>query len=98
MLADVPKVVSDSSTLGFPMLSMLVLVPFAGAVITMLTPRRRPDIGRAVGYVTSAGVLGVSLFLLTQFDTGATAGGYQLLESHSLLGSLGVRWSMGVDG
>jgi NADH-quinone oxidoreductase subunit M len=98
MLAAFPQAVSDSSKLGFPMLSMLVLTPFVGAVITMFTPRRRPDIGRAVGYVTSAGVLGVSAFLLTQFDTGATKGGYQLLESHSLLGTLGVRWSMGVDG
>ena len=93
-LLDVPH----GTKLSYPILTLLVLAPFVGAVIAMLTPRRRPEIGRAVGYVTSAGVLGVALFLLTQFDTGPIKGNYQLYESHSLLGSLGVRWSLGVDG
>ena len=64
----------------------------------MCTPARRPEIARAVGYVTSVAVLGMALFLLTQFDTDPAKSGYQLFESHSWLGTLGIRWTLGVDG
>jgi NADH-quinone oxidoreductase subunit M len=84
--------------MGFPLLSALVLVPFGGAVLTMLTPRRRPEYARAAGYVTSVVVLGMALSLLTQFETGPEHAGYQLFESHSWLGTLGIRWTLGIDG
>src|SRR6476659_561275 len=98
MLADVPAIVSGSSEVGFPLLTVLVFVPYVGAVIALCTPNRRTAIARAVGYVTSAAVLGMALFLLTQFDTGATKGGYQLYETHSWLRVVGMRWTLGVDG
>src|SRR5207302_1152019 len=68
------------------------------AVVAMCVPRRRPEVVRAVGYVTTAAVFGMSLFLLTQFGTGANESGYQLFESHSWIGTLGIRWTLGVDG
>ncbi len=98
MLAAVPEITSRSSSLGFPLLTALVLTPAAGALIALCVPRRRPEVGRAVGYATSAAVFGLSVFLLTQFDTGPTDTGYQLYESHSWIGALGIRWTLGVDG
>jgi NADH-quinone oxidoreductase subunit M len=98
MLADVPAIVSKSSEVGFPLLTVLIFVPYVGAVIALCTPNRRTEIARSVGYVTSTAVLGMALFLLTQFDTGATKGGYQLYETHSWLRVVGMRWTLGVDG
>jgi NADH-quinone oxidoreductase subunit M len=96
MLAALAPVASSSSKLGFPLLTALVFAPAIGAVIAMVTPARRPDVARAVGYVTSAAVFGMAIWLLTQFDAGKA--GYQLYESHSWIGTLGIKWTLGVDG
>jgi NADH-quinone oxidoreductase subunit M len=91
-----PHVVSTSSKLDFPLLTALVLLPAAGAVLTMLVPRRRPELARAVGYAVSIATLGMALFLLTQFQTGRA--GYQLFETHKWMPVLGISWTLGVDG
>jgi NADH-quinone oxidoreductase subunit M len=96
MLAELTPVVSTSAKLGFPLLTVLVATPFAGAVIALVTPQRRPEYARAVGYVTSVTVFGMAIFLLTQFESGAA--GYQLFEHHSWLGTLGINWTLGIDG
>ena len=98
MLAALTPIASTSSKLGYPLLSFLVLVPAAGAVLAMLVPSRRPDLARAIGYVTSAAVFGMALYMLIVFDTNPTKGGYQLYESHSWLTTFGMRWTLGVDG
>ena len=64
--------------LGFPLLTALVLVPFAGALITALVPRSRPELARVAGYATSVAVAGLAVPMLTQFRTGPDAGVYQL--------------------
>jgi NADH-quinone oxidoreductase subunit M len=81
---------------GFPLLTALILVPAAGAVITLLIPGRRPELARTVGYVTSAATFGLAVYLLIQFDTGHA--GYQFVSDHSWMPALGIRWTLGVDG
>jgi len=98
MLAALTPIVSTSSKLGFPLLTALVFLPTVGALFTLFVPERRPEVARAVGYVTSVAVFGMALYLLTQFDTDPTKAGYQLFEDHSWIGALGVRWTLGVDG
>jgi len=98
MLADITPVVSTSSKLGYPLLTFLVFLPALGAGVAMLTPSRRPELARVVGYITSMTTFGMAIFLLTQFDVGPLKSGYQLVESHSWIGALGVRWTLGVDG
>jgi NADH-quinone oxidoreductase subunit M len=85
--------VSDAA---FPLLTALLLVPAAGAVITLLVPGRRPELTRVVGYVTSAATFGLAVYLLVQFDTKHT--GYQFGSSHQWMPALGIRWTLGVDG
>jgi NADH-quinone oxidoreductase subunit M len=82
--------------MDFPLLSALIFLPAAGAVLVMCTPRNRPDVGRAVGYVTSACVFAMVVYLLVQFDTAKV--GYQFVDHHSWIGSLGISWTVGVDG
>jgi NADH-quinone oxidoreductase subunit M len=97
MLATLPPGVSSTSTsIGFPLLTALILLPAIGMVITMFVPARRPELARAVGYVTSAGVFALAVYLLVQFDTGQA--GYQFYESHSWIGALGISWTLGVNG
>jgi NADH-quinone oxidoreductase subunit M len=91
-----PNVVSRSSAVDFPLLTTLIVLPAVGAVLTMLVPRRRPELARAVGFAVSIATLGMAIYLLIVFETGKT--GYQLVESHSWLPTLGIRWSLGVDG
>ena len=71
-------------------------MPAAGALLTLLVPARRPELTRVVGYVTSAAVLGLAVYLLIQFDTGNA--GYQFVSSHEWMPALGIRWTLGVDG
>jgi NADH-quinone oxidoreductase subunit M len=82
--------------MDFPLLTALILLPLAGAVIVLVTPSSRPDLGRAIGYVTSACVFAMAVYLLVQFDNAKP--GYQFVDQHSLSGTLGVDWKVGVDG
>ncbi len=79
-----------------PVLLTMILVPVAGAVIAMLMPARRPEYGRIVGYVASVIVLGMSVFLLLNFDK--KLHGFQFADSHAWITLLGVRLAFGIDG
>ena len=49
---------SHAADVGFPLLTALILVPAAGAVLTLLMPAQRPELTRMVGYITSAATFG----------------------------------------
>ena len=51
---------------------------------------------RAVGYAATAATLGLTGWLLWNFQTGHA--GYQFVESERWIGSLGVKYVVGVDG
>jgi NADH-quinone oxidoreductase subunit M len=87
---------SPESGVGFPLLTALVILPAAGAVLTLLMPARRPELSRVVGYVASAATFGLAVYLLIQFDT--SSAGYQFVSSHTWMPALGIRWLLGVDG
>ncbi|MDQ1382084.1 MAG: hypothetical protein QOJ71_2803, partial [Actinomycetota bacterium] len=53
LLGALTTVVEPNSKFGFPLLTFLVFLPAIGAIVTMLMPVRRPELSRAVGYVTS---------------------------------------------
>jgi NADH-quinone oxidoreductase subunit M len=80
----------------FPVLTTLILLPAAGAVITLLMPNRRPELARMAGYAASVATLGLALFVLFDFDRGDA--GYQFVSDHAWMEPLGVRWTLGVDG
>ncbi len=81
---------------GFPILTAIILTPFVGALVTMVLPRRRPEYVRVVGFVATAATLGFAGALLYSFHT--HSGGYQFVENTSWMGTLGVRYHLGVDG
>jgi NADH-quinone oxidoreductase subunit M len=82
--------------MDFPILTVLIVLPAAGAVISTLMPRGRPELVRAVGYATTIATLGMAVFLLADFDR--SDAGYQFVSDHAWMEPLGVRWTVGVDG
>jgi NADH-quinone oxidoreductase subunit M len=79
----------------FPYLVALVALPAAGALVVALLPGR-DDLLRAVALGTSLVTAVVAAALLVDFEVGDA--GYQFLESRSWIDSLGIRFTLGVDG
>ncbi|MEY2437773.1 MAG: hypothetical protein QOF97_2609, partial [Acidimicrobiaceae bacterium] len=52
-----------------PLLTGLVIVPFLGALIVALLPRRRPEMVRMVAVLSSTLALALSIAVLVQFKT-----------------------------
>jgi NADH-quinone oxidoreductase subunit M len=81
---------------SFPLLTTLIALPFAGALLVMLLPRRRPELAKILGFVVAAATGALSLFLLTQYK--ADGPQFQFVSQHAWIRDLGVSWKLGVDG
>ena len=81
---------------GFPILTALIVTPIIGALLVLFTPARRPEIARAVGYLTSVATLGFAGWLLWDFQTGVRT--FQFVEENRWFDALGVGYIVGVDG
>lgn len=80
---------------SLPLLSLIVLAPFVGAVLLALAPKLGSRAARALSLVFSASTLVLGLAALAQFQPAVT--GYQLVERHSWIASLGVNYFLGLD-
>jgi NADH-quinone oxidoreductase subunit M len=81
---------------SFPLLTSLVVVPFAGALLVAALPRMRTDVAKILGFVLSAATGAISLFLLTQYE--ARGAQFQFVSQHDWIRDLGVSWKLGIDG
>jgi NADH-quinone oxidoreductase subunit M len=79
-----------------PLLNALIIVPAVGAVVVALLPRNRPELARQVGVLASAITGALSVYLLTQFETGDP--GFQFESVQSWIPDLGISWHVGIDG
>jgi NADH-quinone oxidoreductase subunit M len=80
----------------FPWLTVLVVVPLAGAVLTALTPRFGTAVlAKQIALAVSLLTLVVGIVIATQYDAGA---GMQLTETHTWIEAFGVHYALGVDG
>ena len=83
---------------GFPWISVLTLLPLAGAVLVLLFGRAAGrSLGRLTAVVFAAAALAVALLLWFRFQRGAAAG-TQFQEWHAWAPSLGLEYHVGVDG
>ena len=78
-----------------PVLTVMVLVPLAGALLLWLVPPLR-GLARQVGLAFSLGALGVGIWALALFDPGRGAD-IQLAEVHPWIPVLGISWALGVN-
>ena len=81
----------------FPVLSALVVVPVIGALTMLVLPDNRPEHFKQLAFLFSAVVGAMSIGVLTDFDT-AHAANFQLTDTHTWIESLGISWSLGIDG
>jgi NADH-quinone oxidoreductase subunit M len=88
-------VVVVSNSLGFPLLTVLVLVPAGGALALGLLPRANRVLIEFVGLATSLATLGLAIAASVLLHV---APGYQFVSSHAYASALGIRWEVGVDG
>ena len=81
----------------FAVLTALVLVPAAGALVLLAMPRSRPDLFKLVALLASASTAALAVWMLASFDRG-TAASFQFSERYQWIEGLGVSWQVGVDG
>ena len=79
-----------------PWLSILWLVPLAGAVLIMLLPPTRRRLARYVGLLVAIATLAVSVVLTASFKPGGAP--YQFVEKHEWIPAFGTGYTLGIDG
>ncbi|CMT93940.1 NADH dehydrogenase subunit M [Mycobacterium tuberculosis] len=79
-----------------PWLSVLWLVPLAGAVLIILLPPGRRRLAKWAGMVVSVLTLAVSIVVAAEFKPSAEP--YQFVEKHSWIPAFGAGYTLGVDG
>lgn len=85
-----------ATSVPFPILTALVLLPVIGAIVVASLPKRRADMVKLVGLLFAVGVGGLSIYLLAHFHAGD--GAYQLQSKHEWIKAWGAGWHLGVDG
>jgi NADH-quinone oxidoreductase subunit M len=81
---------------SIPWLTILWLVPMAGAVITVLLPPGWRAVAKYLGLIIAIVVLGLAVVLSIGFEPGGER--YQFVESRSWIPALGTSYTLGVDG
>lgn len=78
-----------------PLLSLIIFMPLAGAVVLMLTPSEQETALRRAAFVFSLVPFALSLVLLARFNTTAA---FQFTEKAAWIPRFGIFYSVGVDG
>src|SRR3989304_1530950 len=79
-----------------PLLSLILFIPVAGAVIITLLPKDQVGAIRWVALITTLFPLGLSLVLWTRFDSHAA--GFQFVEQAPWFTVINSSYHLGVDG
>jgi len=74
-------------------LSLILFLPLIGAALTFFIKPR--EIARVVALVFSVIPLFITALLLTTFESGS---GFQFPENYTWISSLGINYTLGVDG
>ncbi|MEO6123880.1 MAG: NADH-quinone oxidoreductase subunit M [Ilumatobacteraceae bacterium] len=80
----------------FPILTMLILVPAAGAILVAILTKRRPEFVKLAAVLSSVLTGALGLWMLASFKTGQA--GFQLESKHEWIQAWGISWHVGVDG
>ena len=79
---------------GFPILTLLTVLPLAGAAIALFSGRH----ARGVALITTGACLALALVVWTEWSQLPVIGGYGFIEQHAWAPSLGIQYHLGVDG
>jgi len=81
---------------AFPLLSLIIFVPWAGALLLAAVPKLPSAVSRTLALLFSLSTLALGLAALRGFDAGATAP--QFVEQHAWISALNVNYHLGLDG
>ncbi|WP_343599709.1 NADH-quinone oxidoreductase subunit M [Mycobacterium sp.] len=79
-----------------PWLSVLWLLPLAGALAVIVVPPAWQQLAKWLGLTVAVAALAVAIVVTAGFDTGGAA--YQFVESRSWIPAFGAGYTLGVDG
>ena len=82
--------------MNFPILTVLVLSPAAGALAVALLAQRRLELVKLTALLSSVLTAGLSLWVLFAFEKGVP--GFQFESIHTWIEPWGISWHLGVDG
>ncbi|AAQ00112.1 MULTISPECIES: NAD(P)H-quinone oxidoreductase subunit 4 [Prochlorococcus] len=97
---DANTITTAASSSSFPWLSLIVLLPAVSALIIQFLPQKQdesPDLFRNIAIGVLAFDFLIILFVLSQLFTSQSSD-LQLIERTTWLPSIGLEWSLGVDG
>ncbi|MBS9533688.1 NADH-quinone oxidoreductase subunit M [Mycobacterium sp. M1] len=81
-----------------PWLSVLWLLPLAGAGLVIVLPAGGQALAKWTGLLLSLATLAVAVVVTVGFDSTASGEPYQFVESHSWIPAFGAGYTLGVDG
>jgi NADH-quinone oxidoreductase subunit M len=79
-----------------PLLSLIILVPWAGALLLAVLPKLAPGTARALTLAISLSTLALGLVALSAFNPAVT--GFQFVERYDWISALNVHYHLGLDG
>ena len=79
-----------------PILSMVLWLPIVAAIVLAFFPRAADSAIKAFGLFASVVTFIVSLFIVTEFRSGAA--GFQLVEMKAWIPQWGINYALGIDG
>jgi len=85
-----------SNTANFPLLSLIMFTPLAGAILLLLVPRRSEKAIRWIANIVATAGFLVSLPLWFAFNSSDR--GWQFVERLDWIPSIGAQYFLGVDG
>jgi len=87
---------SSASTLDFPILTALILVPLIGAVAVLFLGRMRAEWGKLAALTSTVATGALSVWVLQAFDSADA--GFQFVSRHEWIEQWGISWHLGIDG
>ena len=81
----------------FPVLTVLGLLPFAGALVVAALPRGRELLAKQIALVVSLLMLGLTVAMALSFEPDA-AEPFQFVEKTPWIEQFGISYALGVDG
>lgn len=79
-----------------PVLTILIALPFVGALVVAILPRRRPEVMFPVALGVSVAPLAVALYLLAEYSLEGPS--FQFFEHYVISERFGIAWELAVDG
>lgn len=85
-----------NTSLGFPILTVAILLPVIGAAAVTVIPSSHDEDAKLLGMLVALAELALAVTLVIEFHQGQA--GFQFVSQHAWISAFGIAWKVGVDG